>query len=85
MLNVGLGNTENSDYINDVMKLVKKDFSTFSVFSKSKVTPLLIECFDYLSKVGGKVVDEFFIKYYENIEWHCDELDVIVNGFYSRP
>ncbi|QSX06728.1 hypothetical protein JYG23_04590 [Sedimentibacter sp. zth1] len=80
----GLGNTSNNDFINEVIELVKKEFSLFSVFSKIRATPLLIECFNYLSKVGGDIVDELFLKYYENVEWQCVELDMIVNDFYSR-
>ena len=79
----GLGNTRNSDFINEAIELVKKEFSVFSAFSRTKTTPVIIECFNYLSKVGGNIVDELFLTYYENVEWQCEELDAIVNDFYS--
>lgn len=80
----GLRKTENSNFINEVVELVKKKFSLFSAFSNFKATPLIVECFNYLSKMGGNLVDDFFIKYYENLEWQCEELDAIVKDFYSR-
>lgn len=80
----GLRKSENSNFINEVIELVKKEFSLFSAFSSFKASPVIIEYFNYLSKVGGNLVDDFFIKYYENVEWQCEELDLIVNDFYSR-
>lgn len=78
----GIGNSGSSGFINEIIELVEKEFSLFTAFLRTKATPVIIECFNYLSKVGGSIVDEFFLKYYENAEWQCEDLDMIVNNFY---
>lgn len=79
-----LGNVSNDEFIDEVIGLIENEFSQLSAYSINKETTVIIECFNYLSKVGGDIVDEFFLKYYENIEWQCEELDVIVSEFYSK-
>ncbi|WP_066496652.1 hypothetical protein [Abyssisolibacter fermentans] len=80
----GLGDSQNNDYLKDVLEIVKKEFTLFKAYSRVKIKPILIECFEYLSKIGGEKTDELFVKYYENIECQCKELDMIVNEYFSK-
>lgn len=80
----GLGDSQNNDFLKDVLEIVKKEFTLFKAYSRVKIKPILIECFEYLSKIGGEKTDELFVKYYENIVWQCKELDMIVNEYFSK-
>lgn len=74
---------KNYEYVEEVIKLIETRFSTSHTFTKEAIDSVLVVGFEYLGNIKTDDIEKFFLKYYENVEYQCKELDKIVNEYFS--